>query len=108
MFAFALILERLAIALGIIILITQVLIPLAMDKPLFWLFRKKARKAFEEQQKKDFDETVEHLKEQKEKTAKAEADLNAEIAIKVEKVNELVTKPSEEKAKDPQQEEDKK
>lgn len=92
--------ERILLVLAIVVGVTQVLLPIMMDKPLFWLFRKK-EKFLKEDPKKDFDETVEYLKSEKEKTAKAEAELNAEIEEKVGKVIEL-KKASEGKPKDPQ------
>ena len=96
MFTFAMIAERLLLVLGIIIAISQILIPLAMDKPMFWLFRKKARaEFFNKEPVKSFDETVDHLKTEKEKTAKATADLDADIENKVNKVNELKNKTDE-------------
>ena len=93
--------ERLLILFVVVIAVSQVLVPIMLDKPLFWLFRKKKTFIGEDNGPKTFDDTIENLKAEKIKTTKAKADLDAEIGEKVAKVTEL-TKPIEEKAQDPQ------
>lgn len=87
--------ERLLALLLVITIIFQVIIPIILDKPMFWWFRKK-EKFLGKDAPVTFDETIEHLKEERIKTAKAESELNAEIESKVDKINEL-RKPSEDK-----------
>lgn len=82
------IVELLSIFLALFIIITQVLIPISMDKPLFWLFRKKNR-FLEDIPKRSFNDEVEHLKERKAKVKSEANDVSSEIAKKVDKVNEL-------------------
>lgn len=92
------IVERVLIALAVVVGLTQVLIPIILDKPLFWLFRKK--EFVEKDPKRSFEDTVEYLKTQKEKTARDREELDSQIEEKVFKINELKD-PIPEKDKDP-------
>lgn len=95
------VLERVIIWLAIVIMFTQVIVPILLDRPLFWLFRKKD-KSEKTSNPVTFDETVESLKERKVKLYEEGQELKSEIEEKVEKVKDL-TKPIETKAQESQE-----
>lgn len=83
-----LIIIRIAYALIALLLVTQIIIPLLTDKPLFGLF-KKTKKPLSDDQKLSFDEAIERTaqiaEEAKQQKAKSDADINEKIT----KVNNL-------------------
>lgn len=79
---------RIAYALIALLLVTQVIIPLLTDKPLFGLF-KKTKQPLSDALKLSFDEAIERAaqiaEDAKQQKAKSDADINEKIA----KVNNL-------------------
>ena len=82
-----LIIIRIVYALIALLLVTQVIIPLITDKPIFGLFRKS--KPSDPTEKLSFDEELERAARIAEEAKKQKAKSDADIDEKIAKVNNL-------------------
>lgn len=80
---------ELSIIFLVLILISQVMFPIIMSKPMFWLFRKSVTIEETKSEKRSFDEEVEFIKNEKEKSEELRLKIENEIKEKINKVNNL-------------------
>lgn len=83
-----LIIIRITYALIALLLVTQVIIPLLTDKPLFGLF-KKTKRPLTNAQKLSFDEAIEQAARVADEAKQQKAKSDADIDDKISKVNNL-------------------
>lgn len=83
---------ELTVVFLILVLITQVIIPLAFSGKLFWLFRKTDLEIQEKEScdtKRSFDEEIEFTANKKAKNEEARQKIEDDIKNKINKVNNL-------------------
>lgn len=79
--------------LVVIMILSQVIWPVLVDKPMFWMFRREKKKvSSKEGEAYDFDAEVEALDETLEKREKSLDEIMNEIDTKAERLNELKNK----------------